>query len=74
MRPAIRRVVLDGIDPAATAALYQNVGPMSTAIDAPRTLDWPGGGYSFGFKDGADSAASIFRLVDASWFRPISRR
>lgn len=49
--PAIRRVVLDGTDRAATDELYQNIGRMTTAIDAPRTLDWPGGGYGFGFKD-----------------------
>lgn len=49
--PAIRRVVLDGVDRQAVEALYRNVGRGPGPVEPPRALEWPGGGYGFGFKD-----------------------
>jgi catechol 2,3-dioxygenase len=57
---ALVRVVFEAADRAAVDALHARLAAAGiAALEAPRTLDRPGGGYGFGFKDREDRNLAI---------------
>jgi catechol 2,3-dioxygenase-like lactoylglutathione lyase family enzyme len=50
-RPGLVRVVFGAQDRACVAALHSRAAQAGLAVSDPKELDWPGGGYGFGFQD-----------------------
>ncbi len=63
-QPAFRRMVLDGGDRNNVEAIHAQVVKALGEVGPPRALDWPGGGWGFGFKDA--ERRNIFVVCDVA--------
>nr|WP_295745036.1 VOC family protein [uncultured Acidocella sp.] len=58
-RPSIRRVIYDAESEELVDQLFARVSSADVVCESPHKLDWPGGGYGFGFRDPTGRAHAV---------------